>query len=341
MAEESTQLVDRLALKAGYTYAITDEHNTNGGIDNINHLSNNGLGISASIIFNSSLSNYFQPYLDLAFFSHDDRRFIIPGIGIYHRILIDDSRFEPFYSFGVGYNYAKWDESPVEGINSTDDTGESITFTAKSGFDFYFTEHFAFDLTLRYDAYDISTTLVENNKVTRINDNGSISLLAGIAYRFGEQKTKAPIDDDQDGVINANDRCPETIRGVPVNEAGCPQYRFTFNLHHGFAQYKISQLKDLPHFDTIAFMKKNTQYNVRIIGYTDSTGSEKFNQKLAYKRAEEARKFLTDHGIEHSRVEIISRGEHESFIKNDSKENRSLNRRILIEFYRTQTGIQQ
>ncbi len=46
----------------------------------------------------------------------------------------------------------------------------------------------------------------------------SVSLLK----RFGDNERKTIIkDDDQDGVINSNDRCPKTARGVTVNTSGC------------------------------------------------------------------------------------------------------------------------
>ncbi|APG25226.1 OmpA family protein [Syntrophotalea acetylenica] len=49
---------------------------------------------------------------------------------------------------------------------------------------------------------------------------------AGLTYLFGNQQKPpvrtTPKDSDKDGVIDANDACPDTPLGVPVDRLGCP-----------------------------------------------------------------------------------------------------------------------
>ena len=325
--------VDTIAIKGGYSYTNSYSNNINGGIEGVPEAEENGLGLSASIVFNASLNGYFKPYLDITWLSQEDRDFVIPGAGIKHDFYVEDSNFEPFYSLGVGYNFTEWSEDPVDDFQKNSSSGEAVVFTAQTGFDYYFTDHLAVDLTFRYDAYAVDTTIVDNNSVTTIEDRGSASLLAGLVYRFGDRQSSKR-DDDRDGIYNRYDRCPGTLKNVPVNEAGCPQYHFNVVLNFEFSKYELSSLTNHPSFNTIAFLNKNQNYNVRIVGYTDNAGSNQFNQRLSEERANEERKFLMVGGIDSSRIEIIGRGESESVKDNSSESNRTENRRINIEFYR-------
>jgi OOP family OmpA-OmpF porin len=56
--------------------------------------------------------------------------------------------------------------------------------------------------------------------------NNNFIYSAGLTYLFGSQQKPVtrvePKDSDGDGVIDANDACPGTPAGVPVNRLGCP-----------------------------------------------------------------------------------------------------------------------
>ncbi|ROS05477.1 OmpA family protein [Sinobacterium caligoides] len=339
----SQNAVDTVSLKGGYSYAVFDKDKTNGGVAAVKDIEHNGFGGAASIVFRTEYSNFFKPYVDIAVLQQGDRRFVIPGIGLRHDFELEDSNFEPFYSLGVGYNYAKWRESPAPGIEKIDDTAESVTFTAQTGFDYYFTDNLAFDMTLRYDGYHVGTNVVENNRVTSIDDNGSLSVLAGLVYRFGSAPKAVEVvepeqDLDHDGVFGSADRCPDTQDKVPVNEAGCPLHRFEIALHYQTAQFEVAQLMDGPSFDSVAFLTKHPDYHVRIIGHTDSVGSAAFNQRLSEQRAAKARDFLVEKGIAAERIDALGRGEDEPLASNDSAQGRFKNRRIAVEFYRLEEG---
>jgi len=67
---------------------------------------------------------------------------------------------------------------------------------------------------------------------------------------------------------------------------------------------------------------------VEISGHTDNIGSNEQNMALSQRRADSVRFWLIQKGIEPDR--IIAKGYGEDFprVPNDSRENRSLNRRI-------------
>ena len=85
--------------------------------------------------------------------------------------------------------------------------------------------------------------------------------------------------------------------------------------------------------DTFAESVKTDNQNVyiEIQGHTDSTGSEAYNESLGLERAEATRRYLSHHhGFALHRMSVISYGESAPVVDNDSRENRSRNRRVVL-----------
>lgn len=76
----------------------------------------------------------------------------------------------------------------------------------------------------------------------------------------------------------------------------------------------------------------NNQPNteIRIIGHTDSTGSDSINNPLSVNRAASARDYLSARGVDSRRILISGRGSYEPIADNNSEMGRSRNRRIEI-----------
>jgi peptidoglycan-associated lipoprotein len=56
-------------------------------------------------------------------------------------------------------------------------------------------------------------------------------------------------------------------------------------------------------------LSKNTAVKIRVAGHTDERGSDEYNLALGQRRAAAAKRYLTDRGIDPSRIEIVSFGE--------------------------------
>ena len=69
---------------------------------------------------------------------------------------------------------------------------------------------------------------------------------------------------------------------------------------------------------------------VRIVGHTDSTGSDAINEPLSLSRARTVRDYLADRGVPTTRMEIVGRGEREPIADNVSDTGRARNRRVEI-----------
>lgn len=76
----------------------------------------------------------------------------------------------------------------------------------------------------------------------------------------------------------------------------------------------------------------NSQPNteIRIIGHTDSTGSDSINNPLSVNRAASARDYLLSRGVDGRRIQIDGRGSDEPIGDNNTDAGRAKNRRIEI-----------
>ncbi len=76
-------------------------------------------------------------------------------------------------------------------------------------------------------------------------------------------------------------------------------------------------------------LKENPQIKVEISGHTDPAGPEKVNQKMSEKRAQSAKKYLTDKfGIAENRLALKGYGSTKPIADNKTEEGRSKNRRV-------------
>ena len=78
------------------------------------------------------------------------------------------------------------------------------------------------------------------------------------------------------------------------------------------------------------FMREYENRRVRIEGYTDSTGSDAYNQQLSERRAESVRNALLNQGISSRRIEIKGYGEQYPVASNENSAGRQQNRRVEI-----------
>jgi len=77
-------------------------------------------------------------------------------------------------------------------------------------------------------------------------------------------------------------------------------------------------------------MSANPVTTIRIIGHTDSTGSDAINDPLSVNRAASARQYLAARGVDAGRIAIDGRGSREPIADNNSAAGRAQNRRVEI-----------
>ena len=77
-------------------------------------------------------------------------------------------------------------------------------------------------------------------------------------------------------------------------------------------------------------LEKYPKTNVLIVGHTDATGSDSYNQTLSQRRAAAAAAYLSSQGVDRSRLRTTGRGEAEPIESNDVESGRAQNRRVEI-----------
>ena len=70
--------------------------------------------------------------------------------------------------------------------------------------------------------------------------------------------------------------------------------------------------------------------HVRIVGHTDNTGSDAFNDRLSVERADSVRDYLVARGVSAQRIATSGRGEREPVADNGTAAGRAQNRRVEI-----------
>lgn len=77
-------------------------------------------------------------------------------------------------------------------------------------------------------------------------------------------------------------------------------------------------------------LNQNPVTTVKIVGHTDSTGSDEINGPLSVNRANATRDYLVDRGVAMNRISIDGRGSHEPVADNNTTAGRAMNRRVEI-----------
>ena len=75
-------------------------------------------------------------------------------------------------------------------------------------------------------------------------------------------------------------------------------------------------------------LRRHPGTEVTIIGHTDSTGAESYNQGLSERRAEAVRRELVAMGVDGGRLRTVGRGESEPRASNETATGRAANRRV-------------
>jgi outer membrane protein OmpA-like peptidoglycan-associated protein len=80
----------------------------------------------------------------------------------------------------------------------------------------------------------------------------------------------------------------------------------------------------------VAFLGKYPERSAVIEGYTDSVGSESYNQGLSERRADAVRSYLVGQGVDSSRLSAAGKGDRSPVAGNDTAEGRQQNRRVEV-----------
>ncbi|RON29004.1 OmpA family protein [Pseudomonas lini] len=154
-------------------------------------------------------------------------------------------------------------------------------------------------------------------------------------------------DEDDDGVFDRRDRCPDTPTDTPVEHHGCPLPQYPASVKpveppvsevitlNGNVLFAYNQSDLMPEarseLDSLMAKLQNADVvSVKVIGHTDSQGSDAYNQKLSERRASSVAAYLLSQGLAPNKLTSEGRGESQPVADNDTEEGRAQNRRVEL-----------
>jgi len=261
-----------------------------------------------------------------------------------------NGRFRPY--IGAGLNYTTFSNEETKG--ALDGTSlkldDSWGPAGQIGADIGINENWFVNLVVRYIDIDTDATLSDDEGST---DLGTIEIdpfiyQAQVGYRFGKKAVPAavaapvvaavvappppppaPADSDGDGVIDPNDQCPETPRGERVGPQGC-SCDVTRQVQFATSSAELTDA-DKVILDEVAETLTRLKFvSGTVVGHTDSTGSEAYNQRLSERRAQSVASYLEAKGIAVGRLAASGAGESQPIADNRTREGRAQNRRVVL-----------
>ncbi|MHA6193463.1 OmpA family protein [Pseudomonas wadenswilerensis] len=158
-------------------------------------------------------------------------------------------------------------------------------------------------------------------------------------------------DEDGDGVFDRRDRCPDTPKGTPVGHNGCPTPQYPpaqpvaepeaspaevitlsdqGNVLFAFDSAELTpaaQQQLQGHVEKLGNPQVRT---IRVVGHTDSKGTDAYNQGLSERRAASVATYLINAGVSPQKISSEGRGEMEPVADNATDEGRAQNRRVEL-----------
>lgn len=89
----------------------------------------------------------------------------------------------------------------------------------------------------------------------------------------------------------------------------------------------------------LPILRANAGVSIRISGHADERGSDQYNDALGQRRAAQARRYLTDNGIDGARITIVSYGEQRPAMSGADESAWARNRRAEFEITAGGTNI--
>jgi len=127
--------------------------------------------------------------------------------------------------------------------------------------------------------------------------------------------------------ISSNSGCPEMAVPTQVLERVESQLKLLY-FQSGKATFKNGVLEKLE--DVAALLKVYPNAKFRIEGYTDSEGTDLFNQKLSQARADLVRNTLIKQGMNENNLVAVGFGENNPIASNETAAGKAENRRVVI-----------
>jgi len=162
-------------------------------------------------------------------------------------------------------------------------------------------------------------------KATGSTARGAIvgAAIGGVAGAVIGAQMDKQADELEDDLENATvERYGE---GLLITFASGLLFDFDSDIVKGNAQANLTDLANS--------LQTYPNTEVLIVGHTDATGSDTYNQDLSQRRSAAARSFLVSRGIPSDRIRTEGRGELEPVASNETADGQAQNRRVEVAIF--------
>lgn len=139
------------------------------------------------------------------------------------------------------------------------------------------------------------------------------------------------LDADGDGIVDRMDACPGTPPRQRTDARGC-QLADVLELPFVTFEYDSARLRPEAFAtldEAVVTLQRNPDLRIEVAGYTDSTGSDAYNEALSQRRAETVHRYLVERGVTNT-LTARGYGERDPIADNGTEQERAQNRRVVL-----------
>lgn len=306
-AAESPQVF--VGVKGGYQWALDD---------NYNHSNPEGtiLGLYSGLQFTPSWS------WDLGYQYHDELKADATSVNVKTWLIESALRYDWYLQDNLSLygrlGAAYWEMEKTQlSSNKSDATGFSPL--GEVGVNYSLNPNVRLSMGYQY---------IDSIGKSNTGKYDSHGLLASFTYTFGSTTQPALVETAPTSIIEDTPvKESVTVKRPPQMQVFSPK---TTNGLFGFDAVEPSQELTEQLTDTSSVLKSYPQAQATVVGHTDSTGSELYNQGLSERRAQAVVNKLIELGATQTQLEWRGEGESQPIADNNTAEGRAKNRRVEI-----------
>lgn len=162
----------------------------------------------------------------------------------------------------------------------------------------------------------------------------STSLVLGACKKKQPAQQATPATQPQEQVPTRNDVAATPVRDTMEEHRTKVAAARARLLETIYFEYDADELRDDARASLdakLAILNANPGLRIRIAGHCDERGSDEYNIALGRRRSEAAKRYLTDRGVDASRIETASFGRERPAVQGNTEEAWSKNRRDEFE----------
>jgi outer membrane protein OmpA-like peptidoglycan-associated protein len=208
-----------------------------------------------------------------------------------------------------------------------------------------------FSVRFEIESYDTDAALLSLNLIKRFGFNSKKSvkkefsaMVKALPETSAGKLVPVVLDSDSDGLLDNEDECPDTPKGMTINKSGCSifiaevsdlisavQFESDSSALTASSKIKLNEIADI--------LLSYSAFNIEVQAFTDNLGAVVYNEILSQKRADSVVNYLVKKNIKQSRFVAVGFGEANPTADNNTQSGRAKNRRVEFKLSSTKIDI--